>query len=137
MLYCTDCHNNDQGPKAGGTGPNGPHGSAYTPLLERQLVLQDFNTSSAGVYALCYKCHSQSVVLGNTSWRYHNKHVVDKTTACTTCHDSHGSPKPGLINFNTLYVSPSKSGRLEFTGGGGSGSCYLTCHNKNHDPKSY
>ncbi len=26
VLNCTDCHNNDQGPGAGGTGPRGPHG---------------------------------------------------------------------------------------------------------------
>src|SRR4029077_1965172 len=39
LMYCTDCHNNDQGPRAGGSGPDGPHGSAYPPLLERQLVL--------------------------------------------------------------------------------------------------
>lgn len=137
MLYCTDCHNNDQGPKANGSGPNGPHGSAYTPLLERQLVLADYNNENSGLYALCYKCHSQAVVLGNTSWPYHRKHVVEKQTACTTCHDAHGSSKPGLINFNTFYVTASQSGRLEFSGGGGHGTCYLTCHRQDHSPKSY
>ncbi len=42
MIKCTDCHNNDQGPGAGGAGPRGPHGSAYAPLLERQLITVDY-----------------------------------------------------------------------------------------------
>ena len=59
VISCTDCHNSNSGPRAGGTGPNGPHGSVYTPLLERQLLLTDDSAESATNYALCYKCHSQ------------------------------------------------------------------------------
>jgi predicted CXXCH cytochrome family protein len=47
MMYCTDCHNNDQGPGAGGTGAAGPHGSAFAPILERQMVLTDFMPESS------------------------------------------------------------------------------------------
>ena len=36
IINCTDCHSNDSGPNAGGTGPSGPHGSLYPPILERQ-----------------------------------------------------------------------------------------------------
>ena len=34
LIRCTDCHNNDAGPRAGGSGPDGPHGSAYDFLLD-------------------------------------------------------------------------------------------------------
>ena len=139
LIYCTDCHNNNQGPGAGGTGPKGPHGSSYIPILERQLALTDYNAESSGTYALCYKCHSQSSILGNQSFKEHQKHIVGEKTACTTCHDPHGvENKPHLINLNTTYVTPSSSGRLEFIDSGQyRGSCYLTCHGQDHNPKSY
>ena len=41
LMIARDCHNNDQGPANGGTGPKGPHGSAFVPLLERRLQLTD------------------------------------------------------------------------------------------------
>jgi predicted CXXCH cytochrome family protein len=139
-MYCIDCHNNDTGTSAGGTGPNGPHGSAYIPLLERRLELTDFQPESSASYALCYKCHSRTVILNNTqSFRYHKKHVSGEQAACTTCHDSHGvANTTKLINFNTTYVRPSSGNRLEYIdNGNGHGSCYLTCHGQNHNPKSY
>jgi predicted CXXCH cytochrome family protein len=146
LIYCTSCHNNDQGPGANGSGPKGPHGSIYSPLLERPLTIADYNPENANTYALCYKCHNQAVVTGqdDTSWTHHKKHVVDCQAACTTCHDPHGVvSKPHLINFNTGYVQPSSSGRLEYISTGANrGSCYLSCHDKNgqlkdHNPKSY
>jgi predicted CXXCH cytochrome family protein len=139
LMYCTDCHNNDQGPRAGGTGPDGPHGSAFAPLLERQLLVTDFNPESASTYALCYKCHSRTSILANQSFKYHSKHIVDDKSACTTCHDSHGvASSPNLINFNRDYVTPSANGRLEYTTSGKlSGNCTLTCHGKDHQNVSY
>ncbi|MCX6996589.1 MAG: hypothetical protein NTV49_05775 [Kiritimatiellaeota bacterium] len=132
LMYCTDCHNNDQGPGAGGGGPNGPHGSAYVPLLERQLVLTDFSAEGPDIYALCYKCHSRTSLLNDESFKQHKKHIVDAQTACTTCHDAHGAETvPHLVNFNTRYVSPSKTnGKLEYVDQ--SKSCSLMCHNKDH-----
>ena len=139
IMYCTDCHNNDQGPGAGGTGPKGPHGSIYPPLLERQLLLTDFTPYNSASFDLCFKCHSSSVVVSQqaTSWQYHQKHIVDDTTACTTCHDSHGSTQPSLINFNTAYVQPY-NGVLQFNSTGGNhGNCTLTCHGKDHVNTAY
>ena len=139
LMYCTDCHNSDSGPKAGGSGANGPHGSIYRPILERNLVITDYQPESAAAYALCYKCHSRPVVLSSQSFLYHKTHVVDDQAACTTCHDSHGvANTPHLINFNTTYVTPSSNGRLEYVSTGPlHGNCSLTCHGKDHPALSY
>jgi predicted CXXCH cytochrome family protein len=139
QMYCTDCHNSDSGPKAGGTGANGPHGSIFRPLLERNLNLGDNQGESAAAYALCYKCHSRSVVLSNASFKYHELHVVEKKTACTTCHDSHGvANAPHLINFNTLYVTNSPTGQISYRSTGlMHGNCTLTCHGANHNNLAY
>ena len=152
MITCTDCHNSDQSPGAGGAGANGPHGSIYAPLLERQLILSDFTPESPASFDLCYKCHSRTSILGDQSFRAtgtdshgfpadrgHRFHIVDQKTACTTCHDSHGVQNQArLINFNRDYVSPSANGRLEYLVTGNlSGNCSLTCHGKDHAATSY
>jgi hypothetical protein len=139
VIYCTDCHNSDTGPGAGGGGANGPHGSAFRPLLERNLAVTDFQAENPEAYALCYKCHSRSVVLSNTSFRFHDSHVVSDQAACTTCHDSHGIVNaPHLINFNTTYVSTNSLGQLSYTSTGVfKGVCSLTCHGVEHKNTAY
>jgi predicted CXXCH cytochrome family protein len=139
QIYCTDCHNSDSGPNAGGAGPNGPHGSMWRPILERQLVTTDYTTESARAYALCYKCHNRNSILSNQSFKQHRLHIVDKQTPCTACHDSHGvSTNTHLINFDRTIVLPNSKGILRFEDQGRfAGACYLKCHNKDHDPKTY
>ncbi len=138
IIYCTDCHNNDRGPGAGGTGPNGPHGSAYTPLLERNLRLTDFGSESAASYALCYKCHSRADILADNSFSLHSRHIEEEGAACTTCHDPHGvQSATHLINFNLDYVAPL-NGTIEFVDEGlNTGNCTLTCHGEDHNALSY
>jgi hypothetical protein len=135
QILCTDCHNNDQGPGANGTGPNGPHGSLYAPILERNLNQMDLQPESSFAYALCYKCHSESQLMAD---QLHGKHVRDHQTACSTCHDPHGvQTQPHLMNFNTLYVTPA-AGRISYADqGAGRSSCTLTCHGSSHNNKSY
>jgi hypothetical protein len=137
IISCSDCHNNNQGPRAGGTGPDGPHGSIYTPLLERKLVLGDGSGDSSTTYALCYKCHSRSSIRSNASFEYHRKHL-DEEISCVSCHDPHGViGVTHLINFNTNVVTPV-GGRLEFNDDGRfHGTCYLSCHDEEHDPETY
>jgi predicted CXXCH cytochrome family protein len=139
VMYCTSCHNSDTGPGAGGSGASGPHGSEFRPLLERNLVMTDFQAENPSAYALCYKCHNRSVVLSSTSFRFHQSHVVDDKTACTTCHDSHGVPNaPHLVNFNKLYVTPNSVGVLNYSSTGlFKGVCSLTCHGKDHQNTAY
>jgi predicted CXXCH cytochrome family protein len=148
-IGCGSCHNNNAGPGANGTGPNGPHGSTFSPLLERQYVTTDNTTESAAVYALCYKCHSRTSIIGSGtgSFKDHNKHIVSVRTPCNVCHDPHGiSSTQGnatnnskLINFDTSVVtavSPTVPIRFAVTGTN-KGSCYLVCHGTSHNPKSY
>lgn len=147
-IKCTDCHNNDNGPNAGGNGPKGPHGSNYPRLLERQFLTTDPTPESASAYALCYKCHSRASILGNQSFPRHNFHITGQggmggmggslSTPCNVCHDPHGSGFARLINFDTSVVSASSSGRLEYNSRGTfAGECYLSCHGKNHNPCTY
>ncbi|MDH4289768.1 MAG: hypothetical protein OEV65_13570, partial [Aquincola sp.] len=144
-MKCSDCHNNNAGPGAGGTGPAGPHGSTIRPLLEREYITTDPTSYSAANYALCFKCHSSNSILGNASFGEHNKHISGERAPCSTCHDPHGVPSPGttannarLINFNTTVVTPSSGGVLRWESTGTNhGRCYMTCHGKNHNPESY
>ena len=153
VIYCTDCHDNDEGPNAPGgssSKPKGPHASRWPHLLAAQYILDDNRPYSAANFALCYKCHSESSLLSDASFEEHEKHIVNERTACFICHDAHGvktgvpATQSRLINFAVTgadgapIVSPSSSGRLEYVSlGPRQGLCYLRCHNKNHDPKEY
>jgi predicted CXXCH cytochrome family protein len=146
VIACSDCHNSNAGPNAGGAGPNGPHGSNYAPLLERSYVTTDNTSESAFNYALCYKCHSQTSILGDQSFLRHRRHLEFVRAPCNVCHDPHGISltqgnavnNAALINFDTSVVFPSASGLLRFESQGlFRGRCYLTCHGRNHDPLSY
>lgn len=144
VVACSDCHNNDQSSAAGGSGPNGPHGSAFIPLLERRVSFTDGAPYNPDDAALCYKCHNSAVVDSDlpTSWSGHRKHIEDYRAACTTCHDSHAATQPHLINFNTTYVQPV-NGVLRYVSTGlNHGNCTLTCHdgaghNKTHKAVAY
>jgi predicted CXXCH cytochrome family protein len=144
LLGCGDCHASENGPGNGGNGATGPHGSAYAPLLERMLLFTDGTPYNPNNFALCYKCHSSTVVDSslNTSWAQHQKHIENYRAACTTCHDSHAAAQPHLINFNTEYVMPY-NGIIRYTSlGANHGTCTLTCHdgtgqNHPHNNTSY
>lgn len=148
IIKCTDCHSNDNGPAAGGNGPKGPHGSNNPHLLERQYLTQDPTSESPSAYAMCYKCHNRSSILGNDSFSRHSAHIGGGggmgggmgglNTPCNVCHDPHASNFEKLINFDRSVVLPSSSGRLEYNSTGTfSGECYLSCHNHNHNPATY
>lgn len=147
IMKCTDCHNNNAGPGAGGTGPKGPHGSNFVPLLERQYITLDNTSESTTNYDLCYKCHSRTVLLSNASaFPLHNKHVSGERAPCNACHDPHGVRSTNttnharLINFDTNIVRPvtgvANTPRWESLGQA-TGRCYLSCHNEVHNPCSY
>jgi predicted CXXCH cytochrome family protein len=149
IIYCTDCHNNDAGPRAGGAAPDGPHGSIYPSILGWQFETADNTPESAAAYELCYRCHDRTSILADASFKEHKKHIQGVGASCNICHDPHGvSSTQGnitnnshLINFNTAVVLPDpNSGLLEYRDtdpAGFKGECYLKCHNVKHSPKKY
>src|SRR5262249_55435392 len=149
VVFCTDCHNNDTGPLAPtpGAGPAGPHGSSFKHLLVARYDM-DLGTQaeSAATYALCYKCHNRTSILGNQSFAQHARHLQLANAPCSVCHDPHGiSAAQGnttnnahLINFDTRFVSPNSSGLLRYESTGQAhGRCYLSCHGMQHNPLTY
>jgi predicted CXXCH cytochrome family protein len=140
VISCTDCHgNSDQ------LGPKGPHGSDYPFILSERYVTGDNTPESPSSYALCYQCHSRTVLLSDTSFE-HRRHVVDQQTPCSACHDPHGIGatqgtglnNSHLINFDLGIVSPTVTSRLEFEDlGTRRGQCFLTCHGQPHNPATY
>ena len=155
QVYCTDCHDNDDGPNAPGGStlkPKGPHASRWPHLMVAQYVLDDNQPYTPTNYALCYKCHGESILMDETrsAFALHRKHVMEGRTPCFVCHDAHGVrsgvpiTQTKLINFAVTganggtIVAPSSSGRLEYVSTGPrQGQCYLTCHGRDHNPLEY
>ncbi|MDO8663124.1 MAG: cytochrome c3 family protein [Candidatus Omnitrophota bacterium] len=150
IIRCIDCHNNNASRGNFGVGPEGPHGSLYSPLLARNLIFGDYQGESLNTYALCYKCHDRSSILGNKSFSKHRKHIVDAHAPCTACHDPHGVRNtPHLINFDRNIVGAysyddeagegsSYTSEPSYQSNGPlHGSCTLTCHGKGHRGKRY
>ena len=141
IIKCTDCHNDNNLYSTA----RGPHGSDYMPILERQYETDMGTTESVTAYALCYKCHDRTSILANQSFPKHSKHL-SAGAPCNACHSPHGvRTDPNglhsgthLVNFDLEIVTPNVSGLLYFEDTGDvSGNCYLSCHNKNHDPCNY
>jgi hypothetical protein len=155
IMYCTDCHDSDDSRSIGGgkTGPRGPHGSNYSPLIRQQYITADPTPYSSAAYALCYRCHNEASILSNASFKKngstskggHSDHVgylVGTINApCSVCHDPHGIQDTGtsgshtyLINFDTRYVtaSPGNTNPIFTDNGNHSGSCTLICHGTEH-----
>lgn len=140
MIGCGDCHGSDNADS-----PKGPHGSNYQHILVENYSTKDNQPESPFAYALCYRCHNRTSILGDESFRFHSLHVKGKGggdgTSCYTCHNSHGSSDYRyLIRFNKDVVMPNSKGMLKFVEKGIStfhGECYLSCHGVDHNPKSY
>ena len=152
-IFCTDCHNSDDNREFGGTGPNGPHGSTWTHLLERryefsqapgpgQLITNLYpnpDLSVTGPYALCGKCHDlPNQIMKNTSWSQHASHI-NAGFSCSTCHAAHGmgSTNPNvsgqrLINFDVNVVAPN--GNMPISYRYPVNTCVLVCHETSHNP---
>jgi len=110
-ILCTDCHNSDDNREFGGAGPNGPHGSQFSHILERRyefsqvapgippaagpgstiqnLLPAVVDPGAGGPYSLCAKCHDLNSVLSNASFSKHAIHIK-AGFSCSVCHAAHG-----------------------------------------------
>jgi len=153
QIFCTDCHNSDDNREFGGTGPNGPHGSKWTHILERryefsqapgpgQLVNNLFpnpDLSVNGPYAMCGKCHDLvNQIVKNTSWNQHSTHINTGFT-CSVCHTPHGmgGTDPNisgqrLVNFDINVVG--QNGPMPIAYNRAANTCVLVCHETAHYP---
>ena len=145
LVECSDCHQSNSSPDAGGSGPAGPHGSIFEPLLIANYEFRSGFPESPSRYALCYRCHSRSSILNDESFDKHDKHIRGENASCAACHDSHGiSSSQGnpinnthLINFDTSVVFPN-NGQMYFEDRGiRAGACTLICHGEDHDQEDY
>ena len=150
QILCTDCHNSDDNREFGGSGPNGPHGSKWTHVLERryefsqttapgQFITNLFpnpDLSVNGPYALCGKCHDLMKIATNTSFSEHARHINDGFS-CSACHTAHGMGAASgaisgerLVNFDANVVAPNGVSPVSYSRA--TNSCSLTCHGHPH-----
>ena len=151
QILCTDCHSSDDNREFGGTGPNGPHGSKWTHILERRYefsraivpgmpitnLFPNPDLSVNGPYALCGKCHNLSNIMQNASFAKHSLHI-NAGFSCSTCHTAHGVG-PGsantsgqrLVDFDVNVVGPNAGFPVSYTRG--TNTCTLTCHQAAHN----
>ena len=149
-ILCSDCHNSDDNREFGGSGPNGPHGSRWTHILERRYENSQTTTpgstitnlfpnpdlTAIGPYALCAKCHDLAQVVANTSFTQHARHINDGFS-CSVCHTAHGMGGQNatitgdrLVNFDINVVAPN--GTTPITYNRTNGTCTLVCHGAGH-----
>jgi predicted CXXCH cytochrome family protein len=159
-ILCTDCHNSDDNREFGGNGPNGPHGSTFTHILERRYEFSQapapakFITNlfpnpslsaeggaSGGPYALCAKCHDLAQILNNTSFSEHARHIKQDGFSCSVCHTAHGMGAQSgsvsgerLVNFDVKVVAPNGAAPISYNRT--ANSCSLVCHNHPHQLRS-
>ena len=154
QILCTDCHNSDDNREFGGAGPNGPHGSKWTHILERRYefsqtvvpggpinnLFPNPDLSVNGPYGLCEKCHdlSGSLMTQTGSWSGHVNHINDGFT-CSTCHTAHGMGAPSgtisgdrLINFDLNVVAPNGGLPISYIHTP-KNTCVLVCHQVAHN----
>jgi predicted CXXCH cytochrome family protein len=153
QVFCTDCHNSDDNREFGGPGPNGPHGSKWTHILERQYIASQApspgqlitnlypnpDLSVNGPYALCGKCHDlPGQIIKNTSFTQHAYHI-NTGFSCTVCHTAHGMGATSgtisgqrLVNFDVNVVAQNGATPISYSRT--TNSCTLTCHAAAHNP---
>jgi len=155
-VFCTDCHNSDDNREFGGTGPNGPHGSMFTHILERRyefgqapiagkLVANLFPNpnlsadggANGGPYALCAKCHDLTKIMSAGSFSEHARHVLQDGFSCSVCHTAHGMGAQSgavsgqrLVNFDIRVVAPNGAAPISYNRA--SNTCTLVCHDHPH-----
>jgi nitrate reductase cytochrome c-type subunit len=160
-ILCTDCHNADDNREFGGSGPNGPHGSQFSHILERRYEFSQVapgvapaagpgttilnllppvtDPSARGPYSLCAKCHNLANIVSNASFSQHALHI-NAGFSCSVCHTAHGVGTSSasvsgerLVNFDLAVVAQNDSEKVPISYTRGTGTCTLKCHNVDHN----
>ncbi len=152
QIFCTDCHNSDDNREFGGAGPNGPHGSINSHILERNYqfsqaavpggpvtnLFPNPDTSVAGPYSMCAKCHDLTQIFANTSFPQHNLHSYQYGFSCSVCHTAHGNGTTSptitgerLVNFDANVVGANGAAPIAYNHG--TNTCTLMCHSAAHN----
>ncbi len=160
-ILCTDCHNSDDNREFGGSGPNGPHGSRFSHILERRyefsqvapglppaagpgttiqnLLPPIVDPAAGGPYSLCAKCHNLSNIMSNASFSQHALHIK-AGFSCSVCHTAHGVGASSasvsgerLVNFDLAVVAQNDSSKVPISYTRSTSTCTLKCHNVNHN----
>jgi len=160
-ILCTDCHNSDDNREFGGDGPNGPHGSRFSHILERRYefsqvvpglppaagpgtAIQNLlppitDPAARGPYSLCAKCHNLSNIMSNASFRQHAFHI-NAGFSCSVCHTAHGIATSSasvsgerLVDFDLGVVARNDSENVPISYTRGTDTCTLKCHNVDHN----
>ncbi|MFZ0774672.1 MAG: cytochrome c3 family protein [Candidatus Sulfotelmatobacter sp.] len=152
QIFCTDCHNSDDNREFGGAGPNGPHASKWTHILERQYVINQSpgpgqlitnlypnpDLSVNGPYAMCGKCHDLAgQIIKNTSFTQHAYHI-NAGFSCSVCHTAHGMGATSatisgqrLVNFDVNVVGQNGATPISYSRT--ANTCVLACHTAAHN----
>jgi predicted CXXCH cytochrome family protein len=151
-IMCTDCHNSDDNREFGGTGPNGPHGSANSHILERNYqcsqaavpggvvtnLFPNADLTFTGPYSMCAKCHDLTNVVSNASFSQHGLHISQYGFSCSVCHTAHGmgatSPSvtgERMVNFDGNVVGANNGAPISYNRS--SNTCTLMCHSVAHN----
>jgi predicted CXXCH cytochrome family protein len=151
-IFCTDCHNSDDNREFGGTGPNGPHGSVNSHILERNYQFSQAATPGGmvtnlfpnpdltvtGPYSMCAKCHNLTQILSNSSFTQHSLHISQYGFTCSVCHTAHGmgatSPSTTgerLVNFDANIVGENNGALIAYNRS--TNTCTLMCHQTAHN----
>jgi predicted CXXCH cytochrome family protein len=149
-ILCSDCHNSDDNREFGGTGANGPHGSAWLHILERRYefsqaaipggpvtnLFPNPDLSAVGPYAMCAKCHDLTQLVSNTSFSGHANHISDGFS-CSVCHTGHGMGSVSgtisgerMVNFDVAVVAVNGATPISYSRV--KNSCSLVCHGHPH-----
>jgi len=124
-LECRDCH--------------APHGSDYFRLLVRAYPPEFYAPFDVSIYALCFSCHNQDIVLvketesltdfrnGTLNLHYLHVNMPERGRTCRTCHATHSSDLPKHLRDKVPYGGWGIPISFEKTETGG--SCTPGCHN--------
>jgi hypothetical protein len=156
-IYCSDCHNSERSTRAGGDGADGPHGSIYPHILmaqyEMPLASDPPSAYSASLYALCFRCHEETFVMGTGTafakggLNMHTEHVQTRRVPCFACHDPHGvaltagattTGNAHLVNFDVDYTTSALVPVPAYqTFAPANGSCIVSCHSTADHSRDY